>query len=178
MSPSVWSVKNRSLWHVSSKDWWGLTLYPKINFQLTCLKHAQIHGMTVGHVSFRRTCIALHSVYMYSSVHVHWFWRIPWGSDQQKKSHPLEFDRTLWHRDGTLDSLDWNSRSNYVYILRHVQGIFDTHFKGQSRTFRQGEFCDIFRTLGRTFGPNFGFPYMFYTFSLLPQLKIGRSQPA
>ena len=40
------------------------------------------------------------------------------------------------------------------------------------------KFCDIFWTLGRSFGPNFGFPYLFYTFSLLPQLKIGRSQPA
>ena len=38
--------------------------------------------------------------------------------------------------------------------------------------------CDNFRTSGRSFGPNFGFPYIFYTFSLLPQLKIGRSQPA
>ena len=38
------------------------------------------------------------------------------------------------------------------------------------------KFCDIFRTLGRSFGPNFGFHYMFYTFSLLTQPKIGRSQ--
>ena len=36
------------------------------------------------------------------------------------------------------------------------------------------KFGDIFR---EKFGPNFGFPYMFYTFKLLPQLKIGRSQP-
>ena len=40
------------------------------------------------------------------------------------------------------------------------------------------KFCDIFRISGRGFGPNFEFPYTFYTFSLLPQLKIGRSQPA
>ena len=40
------------------------------------------------------------------------------------------------------------------------------------------KFCDIFRILGRSFGPNFGFPYMFCTFRLLPQLKIGRNQPA
>ena len=39
------------------------------------------------------------------------------------------------------------------------------------------KFCDIFRILGRSFGLNFGYPYMFYTFSLLPQLKMG-SQPA
>ena len=31
---------------------------------------------------------------------------------------------------------------------------------------------------GRSFSPNFGFPYTFYTFSLFSQLKIGRSQPA
>ena len=40
------------------------------------------------------------------------------------------------------------------------------------------KFCDNFRISGRSFGPNFGFPYIFYTFSLLPQLKIGRRQPA
>ena len=37
------------------------------------------------------------------------------------------------------------------------------------------KFCNNFRISGRSFGPNFGFPYIFYTFSLLPQLKIGRS---
>ena len=39
------------------------TLYPKINFQpiRTCLTHTQFRGMAVGHVSFRWTCIALHS---------------------------------------------------------------------------------------------------------------------
>ena len=40
------------------------------------------------------------------------------------------------------------------------------------------KFCDNFRISGRSFGPNFGFPYMIYTFSLLPQLQVGRSQPA
>ena len=39
------------------------------------------------------------------------------------------------------------------------------------------KFCVIFRILGRSFGPNFVFPYMFYTFKLLPQLIIGRSEP-
>ena len=37
------------------------------------------------------------------------------------------------------------------------------------------KFCDNFRISGRSFGPNFGFPYTFYTFSLLPWFKIGRS---
>ena len=40
------------------------------------------------------------------------------------------------------------------------------------------KFCNNFRISGWSFGPNFGFPYTVYTFSLLPQLKIGRSQPA
>ena len=40
------------------------------------------------------------------------------------------------------------------------------------------KFCYIFRISGRSFGPNSGFPYMFYTLKLLPQLKIGRNQPA
>ena len=40
------------------------------------------------------------------------------------------------------------------------------------------KFCDNFRISGRSFGQKFGFTYTFYTFSLLPGLKIGRSQPA
>ena len=40
------------------------------------------------------------------------------------------------------------------------------------------KFCENFRISGRSFSQKFGFPYTFYTFSLLPQLKIGRSQPA
>ena len=41
------------------------TLYPKINIQpiRTCWTPAQIRRMTVGHVSFDWTCIALHSVH-------------------------------------------------------------------------------------------------------------------
>ena len=35
------------------------------------------------------------------------------GLDQQK-SLPPEFDRTLRHRDETLDTIDWNSGRNYV----------------------------------------------------------------
>ena len=33
----------------------------------------------------------------------------------------------LWQSDGTLDIFDWNSRRNYVYILWHAQGIFNTY---------------------------------------------------
>ena len=33
------------------------------------------------------------------------------------------------------------------------------------------KFCDIFRILGRSFGSNFGFLFMFYTLKLLPQLR-------
>ena len=40
------------------------------------------------------------------------------------------------------------------------------------------KFYYIFRISGRSFDPNFGFAYMFCTFKLLSQLKIGRSQPA
>ena len=39
------------------------------------------------------------------------------------------------------------------------------------------KFCANFRISGRSYGPNFGFTHTFYTFSLLPQLKIGRNQP-
>ena len=36
--------------------------------------------------------------------------------------------------------------------------------------------CDIFRISGRSFGPTSGFPYMFYTFTLLPKLSLGISR--
>ena len=37
------------------------------------------------------------------------------------------------------------------------------------------KFCDNVRISGRSFGPNFGFPYIFYTFSFLPQLDREQS---
>ena len=37
------------------------------------------------------------------------------------------------------------------------------------------KFCDNFRISGRSIGPDFGFPHTLCIFSLLPQLKIGRS---
>ena len=51
---------------------------------------------------------------------------IPWGLDQQKSLTPEIYQNTL-KQDGTLDTLDWNSRRNSVLIIKHVQGIFDTH---------------------------------------------------
>ena len=63
MSPSVWLVENRST--VQCICWlWTSSSYPKISFQpIWTLTQVQICGMTVGHVSFRWTCIALHSVF-------------------------------------------------------------------------------------------------------------------
>ena len=51
-------------------------------------------------------------------------------------------------------------------------------FTGVILELSEKKFWDNLRISGRSFGPIFGFPYTFYTFSLLPQLKIGRSQPA
>ena len=64
MSPSIWMIENRSTVRCICCRW---TLYPKINFQpiRKCLTHEQIRGMTVGHVSFRWTCIALQSLTRY-----------------------------------------------------------------------------------------------------------------
>ena len=58
--PGFWLVENCSIVRWICYHW---TLYPKINFQpiRTCLTRAQFRGMTVGHVWFRCTCIALHS---------------------------------------------------------------------------------------------------------------------
>ena len=68
-----------------------------------------------------------------------------------------------------MSSKATTNRRTWKFILR----------VGVSLEFSDREkFCDIFRTLGRSFGPNFGFPYMFYTFSILPLLKTGRSQAA
>ena len=66
--PEFWLVESRSFHCAMYLLPW--TLYPKINFQpiRTCLTCAQIRGMTVGHVSFRWTCIALHSVRTVFSV--------------------------------------------------------------------------------------------------------------
>ena len=43
---------------------------------------------------------------------------------------------------------------------------------------KREKFSDNFRISGRSFGPNFGFPYTFYAFSLLAQLNIGKRKPA
>ena len=68
----------------------------------------------------------------------------------------------------------------------YKQKVSQATFKGLQRGItgvilelsEREKFCDNFRISGRSFGPNFRFPYTFYTFSLLSQLKIGRSQPA
>ena len=59
--PGFWLVENCSTVRCIGCHW---TLYPKINFQpiRTCLTRTQFRGMTVGHVPFRWTIIALHSV--------------------------------------------------------------------------------------------------------------------
>ena len=75
-----------------------------------------------------------------------------------------------------------NAKRRFSEILAQYLCSYGGKLKGLSGVSLElsdrEKFFDIFRTLGRRFGPNFGFPYMFYTFSLLPQLKIGRSQPA
>ena len=65
--PGFWLVENCSTLRCICCRW---TLYPKINFQRigTCLTHVQFCGMTVGHLSYRWTCIALHSVCRRSQV--------------------------------------------------------------------------------------------------------------
>ena len=47
--------------------------------------------------------------------------------------------------------------------------------RGQPEAFREGEILRQFQDFREKFWSNFGFPYTFYTFSLLPHLKIGRS---
>ena len=36
------------------------------------------------------------------------------GIRPTKQHFPREFDKTLWHKNGTLNTLDWNSRGYYV----------------------------------------------------------------
>ena len=61
--------------------------------------------------------------------------------------------------------------------MRIKLDTFDS--QGSASSFQTGRsFATFSGFQGEVFGPNFGFPYMFYTFKLLPQLKIGRSQPA
>ena len=61
MSPSIWLVENHSSVQWICCRW---TLCPNINFQpiRTCYTYAHIRRMTIGHVSFLWTSIALHSV--------------------------------------------------------------------------------------------------------------------
>ena len=62
------------------------TLYPNINFQWirNCLTHAQIRRMTVGHVSFRWTCIALHNVVLLSADYFSMIIMLPFLTDLPK----------------------------------------------------------------------------------------------
>ena len=89
ISPSVWLVENRSTVWCTCCRW---TLYPKINFQpiRACLTHTQFRGITVGHVSFRWTCIALHSVslsnYIFGS-----------HSENQRLMWPFPTPRPFWN---------------------------------------------------------------------------------
>ena len=60
----------------------------------------------------------------------------------------------------------------------HIKGFLFLHrnISGVIRELSEREkFCSNFRISGRSFLPNFGLSYKFYTFSLLPQLKIGKS---
>ena len=45
----------------------------------------------------------------------------------------------------------------------------------QASCLKLGDICSDFLVLGRSFKLGFTFVYMFYTFQLLPELKIGRS---
>ena len=77
----------------------------------------------------------------------------------------------------------WN-----IFFLIFLEIGFDTSCKfsnlhevsgrGHPRAFREGEVLRHVRNFREKFWSKFGFLYRFYTFSLLPELKIGRSQPA
>ena len=82
-------------------------------------------------------------------------------------------------------------QASLLYCLCHWQNLYNLHstswYQNQFWCWtntgvvlelsNREKFCDNFRISGGSFGPNFGFPYTctFYTFWLLPQLKIGRS---
>ena len=75
-----------------------------------------------------------------------------------------------------------SEKFTYFPIKTYVVGIHENHISevipGLSLELSDREqFSVIFRILGRSFGPNFGFPFMFYTLKLLTQLIIGRSEP-
>ena len=90
----------------------------------------------------------------------------------------------------THGSFSWHN-ANYFFICFHVLTFSQRYFShfgtvsdwdfmytGIILAFSEGQkFCDIFRISGSSSCSDFGFPYAFFTFSLLPQLKIGRSQP-
>ena len=69
----------------------------------------------------------------------------------------------------------------FIQVFMSLSTIFQSYRQGAGVILELSDrekFGDNFRISGRSFGPNFGFPYTYFTFSLLPQLKIGRNQPA
>ena len=72
-----------------------------------------------------------------------------------------------WGRVGACVNMLFMYKVNYFYIL------FSARFK-LAMKFRE-KFCHSPGIFGRSFYMNFRFAYTFYTFSLLPQLKIGKS---
>ena len=65
-----------------------------------------------------------------------------------------------------------------VNRLMELDQILHMHSGVILELLEREKFCDNIRISGRSFGPNFRFPYTFYIFSLLPHLNIGRRQPA
>ena len=105
-----------------------------------------------------------------------------WGDNLHEMPEPLYYEK-IQKKKNIIKSV---FNSLFIYQNFSLQVLWsiaidqyhNTLSHGSSWSFQRGRFCNNFRISGRSFGQNFGFPYTFYTFSLLPQLKIGRSQPA
>ena len=86
----------------------------------------------------------------------------------------------IWGMVLFLDYHIYPKYSDMIYLLTIFLQNFKTPFdclviRVILELSNREKFCNNFRISGRSFDPNFGFPYTFYTFSLLPQLKIERS---
>ena len=128
-SPSVWLVENCSTVRCICCRW---TLYPKINFQpiRTCLTHVQFRGMTVGHVSFRWTCIVLHSAQICPLYHKNHFFFYFQRSVPRLPLHSLKLGLCFIYSWNT--SPHFNIASATVHLVLH--GSYSIQFQAISDT--------------------------------------------
>ena len=81
-------------------------------------------------------------------------------------------------QDNDKDPLEYFLNDKIQELLIALTGKFYLSVSLKQGAFREGEVMRQCQDFREKFGFKFEFLYTFYTFLLLPQLKIGRRQPA